>query len=48
MAAKKANPFAKFEKSKADKESKSKGKEGSKKEEYADKKMMGKMKGKCC
>ena len=37
MATKGVNPFAKFEKSKADKEVKGKGKEGSKKEEAFDK-----------
>lgn len=37
MATKGVNPFAKFEKSKADKEGKKFGKEGSKKEEAFDK-----------
>ena len=36
-------PFAKFEKSKKDKEVKGKGKEGSKKEEALDKKQVGKV-----
>ena len=44
MATKGVNPFAKFEKSGKDTESKGKGKEGSKKEEAFDKKQMGAMK----
>jgi hypothetical protein len=41
MATKGVNPFAKFEKSKKDVETKGKGKEGSKKEEAFDKSQMG-------
>ena len=41
MATKGVNPFAKFEKSKKDVETKGKGKEGSKKEEAFDKAQMG-------
>lgn len=43
----KSAPFKPFEKSKADKEVKGKGKEGSKKEEAFDKKQMAFKKGGC-